>query len=99
MLSLFRCVLALGCLLVIFYIWGSALSNKLILKENHLPATVLVGFFAYFIVMEILFLPIVFAWNSLRLFIVVKYNYLLPKNICKKHTKVNLKVISISPDN
>lgn len=66
MLSLFRCVLALGCLLVIFYIWGNALSSKLRIKEKHLPAAVLVGFFAYFIVMEILFLPIVFVWNSLR---------------------------------
>lgn len=71
MFSLIRCVLALICLLVMFYIWGCALADKLRLKDNHLPAAVLVGFFAYFIVMEIIFLPIVFLFNSLKVAVIM----------------------------
>ena len=67
MLSLVRCALALICLLIVFYIWGSFLSYKLRLKDTHLPAALLVGFFAYFVVMEIIFIPIVFLCNSLKL--------------------------------
>ena len=71
MFSLIRCVLALICLLIIFYIWGCALADKLRLKDNHLPAAVLVGFFAYFIVMEIIFLPIIFLFNSLNVAVIL----------------------------
>ena len=67
MLQLLRCLLCLMILIMVFTIWGHSIAQGLKLNEKHLPMQILVGFFAYFIVMEIVILPIVFLYNSLNL--------------------------------
>lgn len=67
MSQLIRCAMCLTILLLIFTIWGHFVAQWLKIKVNHLPMQILVGFFAFFIVMEIIILPIVFLYNSLLL--------------------------------
>lgn len=67
MLQLLRCLLCLMILLMVFTIWGHSIAQGLRLKVKHLPMQILVGFFAYFIVMEVVILPLVFLYSSLHL--------------------------------
>lgn len=67
MLQLVRCIICLLLLLIMFSIWGYSIAQKLKINVNHLPMQILVGFFAYCIVMEITILPVIFLHNSLRL--------------------------------
>lgn len=65
--QLIRCTICLMLLLILFSIWGHSVSQKLKINVNHLPIQILVGLFAYFIVMEIIILSVVFLHNSLHL--------------------------------
>lgn len=67
MIQLFRCALCLFVMLVICGIWGYSVSRMLKIHIPHLPLQILCGFFAYFIVAEVLILPVVFLHNSLKL--------------------------------
>lgn len=67
MIQLFRCVLCLIVMLVICGIWGYSVSRMLKIHIPHLSLQILCGFFAYFIVTEVLILPVVFLHNSLKL--------------------------------
>ena len=65
MRQLLFCGLIYILLLIIFYIWGRAVSGILKLNNAGLPMRILVGFCAFFIVMEIAILPISLSGHSL----------------------------------
>lgn len=67
MLTLIRCGICLGMLLILFSIWGDSIASKININVKHLPMQILVGFFAYFIVMEVVILPVIFLKNNLVL--------------------------------
>lgn len=67
MSQLLRCVLCLGILVIVFGILGHAVGKKMHIEIKHLPMQLLIGFFAYYIVMELIILPLLFLCNSLRL--------------------------------
>lgn len=67
MLQLIKCMLCIVLLLVIFSIWGYSIAWRLKISVKHLPMQILVGFFGFFIVMEVVILPVVFLHNSLDL--------------------------------
>lgn len=65
--QLIRCAICLMILIIVFSIWGYSVSQWFKIRVIHLPIQILVGFFAYFIVMEIIILPVIFLHNSLYL--------------------------------
>ena len=65
MLYLFRCVIALICILFVFSVWGTYMSEKLGVRKKQFPLYILVGCFSYFCVMEVVILPIIFLYNKL----------------------------------
>ena len=65
--QLIRCAICLMILIIVFSIWGYSVSQWFKIRVIHLPIQILVGFFAYFIVMEIMILPVIFLHNSLHL--------------------------------
>lgn len=67
MLQLIKCVFVIFIFLLIFTVWGHSVSRWLSIDAPHLPMQMLVGFFALFIVMEVVILPVVFLHNSLKL--------------------------------
>lgn len=67
MLMLLRCVLLIGLLLLQFLIWGNSIALKLHITVKNLPMQMLVGFFSYFIVAEVIIIPVIFLKNSLFL--------------------------------
>lgn len=67
MMQLMRCSMCLVVLLGIFEVSGVAVSRKLNIKARNFPMQILIGFFAYYIVMELIILPLLFLYNSLRL--------------------------------
>lgn len=66
MFQLIKCVCILILFLLIFAFWGKSVARWLSIDMEHLPMQILAGFFAYFIVMEIVILPVIFLNNSLR---------------------------------
>lgn len=67
MLSLALCGFVLALLIFIFLVYGEFFIIKLNIKSDSFPMRVLVGFFSYFIVMQLLILPIVFLKGSVDL--------------------------------
>ena len=67
MLQLVKCVLIMFICISIFTIWGHSVSRWLSIDTPHLPMQMLVGFFAFFILMEALILPVIYLHNSLKL--------------------------------
>lgn len=67
MLQLIRCALCLMVLVLVFIIWGYSVSKRLKITLQHLPMQILLGFFAFFLVMQLIIIPIVFLHNSLHL--------------------------------
>lgn len=67
MLQLLVCAFILILLLLLFVIWGHSISKWFSIEVSHLPMQILVGFFAFFIVMEIIILPVIFLRNNLQL--------------------------------
>ena len=66
MLQLFRCVVCLLVILVVFTMWGYGVGKCLGLQEVHLPLQVLCGFFSFFIVGQIIIIPMTFLHGSLN---------------------------------
>ena len=67
MLQLVKCIVIIFLFLFMFTLWGHSVSRWLSIETPHLPMQMLVGFFAYFVVMEVVILPVVFLYNSLKL--------------------------------
>ena len=67
MLSLALCGFVLALLIFIFLVYGEFFIIKLNIKSDSFPMRLLVGFFSYFIVMQLLILPIVFLKGSVDL--------------------------------
>jgi hypothetical protein len=67
MLQLIKCAFVLLILLCIFAIWGYSVSKWLKIEVLNLPMQILAGFFAFFIMMQCIILPVVFLHNSLKL--------------------------------
>ncbi len=65
--QLIRCALCLLVLLLLFAIWGHSVSKRLKIHIDHLPMQILCGFFAYFVLLQVIILPVIFLHNSLRL--------------------------------
>ena len=67
MWQLVRCALCLGILCILFTIWGYSVGKQFKINIKHLPMQTLCGFFAFFIVAQIIILPVVFLRNSMLL--------------------------------
>jgi len=67
MWQLVRCALCFGILCILFTIWGYSVGKQFKLNIKHLPMQILCGFFAFFIVAQIIILPVVFLRNSMSL--------------------------------
>lgn len=66
MLQLIRCFICLIILLMLVLIWGYSVSNRMKIDNRHLPMQILLGFFAFFFVMQLIIIPVVFLHNSLH---------------------------------
>ncbi len=66
MLQILECGILFIILLLDFLAYGYSVGSRLGCKHLSLPMQVLVGFFAYFIEMQILILPIVFLGGTLK---------------------------------
>ena len=67
MVEILTCGIVFILLLMIFNIYGCFFCDKLNIKSNSYAMQLLVGFFSYFIVMQVLILPIVFLRGSVGL--------------------------------
>ena len=67
MWQLVRCALCFGILCILFTIWGYSVGKQFKINIKHLPMQTLCGFFAFFIVAQIIILPVVFFHNSMSL--------------------------------
>lgn len=102
MAQLIKCVVCLMLFIIIFSIWGYSFSHILKLNAKHLPMQMLVGFFACFIVFEIVILPVVFWHNSLKMAVglvlvvtIVLTALMLWKD--KLNFLNNIKIIAVTP--
>lgn len=66
MLQLFKCVLCLVIVLMAFTVWGHSFGKWLGLREMHLPLKILCGGFSFFVVSQIVIIPMVFMRSSLK---------------------------------
>lgn len=66
MLQLFKCVLCLLVMLVVFTVWGHGIGKRIGLREMHLPLQILCGCFSFFILSQIIIIPMIFLRISLR---------------------------------
>lgn len=64
--QLVRCAVCAQVLLTIFAIWGYSVNRWLKVASSHLPMQIISGFFAFFIVMELVILPLTLLRQSLK---------------------------------
>ena len=64
MVQLVKIASAIIILLLLFSIWGHSVSQWLKIKVSHLAMQVLLGCFFFFIVMELVLLPVIFLHND-----------------------------------